>query len=124
LRMIQPPKDSLAPQSMVGCRGAVCGRAWSLPASHQEENMYLNWEALSYFDPNSPNPFATHGIPLANYGNYGGANYSAGEIGGHITGTSADPPPVDPLDALFYQHDLVYQTSTNPFVRAAADVQL
>jgi hypothetical protein len=63
--------------------------------------MNLNWEALSHFDPHSPDPFATHGIPLPNYGNYGGANYSAGEIGGHITGTSADPPPVDQLDALF-----------------------
>jgi hypothetical protein len=86
--------------------------------------MHLNWQAISHFDPSSPDPFATHGIPVPNYGNYGGANYSAGEIGGHITGTSADPPPVDPLDALFYQHDLVYQTSTNPLVRAAADVQL
>jgi hypothetical protein len=86
--------------------------------------MHLNWEAISHFDPNSPDPFATHGIPLPNYGNYGGANYSAGQIGGHITGTSADPPPVDQLDALFYQHDLVYQISTNPLVRAAADVQL
>jgi hypothetical protein len=86
--------------------------------------MHLNWDAISHFDPKSPDPFATHGIPLPNYGNYGGANYSAGRIGGHITGTSADPPPVDQLDALFYQHDLVYQTSTNALVRAAADVQL
>jgi len=45
-------------------------------------------------------------------------------VGGKITGTSADPPPVDPLDALFYQHDFAYQTSTNSLVRAAADVQL
>jgi hypothetical protein len=86
--------------------------------------MHLNWQAISHFDPSSPGPFATHGIPVPNYGNYGGANYSAGQIGGQITGTSADPPPVDALDMLFYQHDLVYQTSTNPLVRAAADVQL
>jgi hypothetical protein len=92
--------------------------------SFQEEIMNLNWEALSYFDPHSPDPFATHGIPLPNYGNYGGANYSAGEIGGQITGTSTDPLPVDQLDQLFYEHDLVYQTSTDPLVRAAADVQL
>ena len=45
-------------------------------------------------------------------------------MGGKITGTSADPPPIDPLDALFYEHDFVYQSSTNPLVRAAADVQL
>ncbi|MEH2536580.1 MULTISPECIES: hypothetical protein [unclassified Bradyrhizobium] len=86
--------------------------------------MYINWETRSYFDFNSLDPFATHGIPLPTYGNYGGPNYSAGEVGGTITGTSADPPPVDPLDALFYQHDLAYQTSTDPLVRAAADVQL
>jgi hypothetical protein len=24
--------------------------------------MHLNWEAISHFDPNSPDPFATHGI--------------------------------------------------------------
>jgi hypothetical protein len=86
--------------------------------------MYINWDARSYFDLHSPDPFATHGIPLPTYGNYGGPNYSAGQVGGKITGTPADPPPVDELDALFYQHDLVYQTSTNPLVRAAADVQL
>ncbi len=86
--------------------------------------MYINWETRSYFDFNSLDPFATHGIPLPTYGNYGGPNYSAGELGGKITGTSADPAPVDPLDALFYQHDFVYQSSTNPLVRAAADVQL
>ena len=85
--------------------------------------MYINWETRSYFDFNSLDPFATHGIPLPTYGNYGGPNYSAGEVGGQITLTSADPPPVDPLDALFYQHDFVYQSSTEPLDRAAADVQ-
>ena len=86
--------------------------------------MYLNWDALSHFDPKTADPFATHGIPLPNYGNYGGPNYSAGKIGGHITQTSADPPPVDALDALFYQHDLAYQTSKDPTVLAAADIHL
>ena len=86
--------------------------------------MHINWEARSYFDFNSLDPFATHGIPLPTYGNYGGPNYSAGEVGGKITGTSADPPPVDPLDALFKTHDLVYQTTQDPLARATADVQL
>ncbi|MGY3610938.1 MULTISPECIES: hypothetical protein [unclassified Bradyrhizobium] len=90
----------------------------------EEETMHINWEARSYFDPNSPDSFATHGIPLPTYGNYGGPNYSAGEVGGKITGTSADPPPVDQLDALFFRHDFAYQTSTEPSARAAADVQL
>jgi len=62
--------------------------------------MHLNWEAISHFDPSSPGPFAKRGIPIPNYGNYGGANYSAGVIGGHITGTSVDPPPVDTRCAL------------------------
>jgi hypothetical protein len=48
--------------------------------------MHINWEARSYFDPNSPDPFATHGIPLPTYGNYGGPNYSAGEVDGKIAG--------------------------------------
>ena len=86
--------------------------------------MYINWEARSYIVPNSPDPFVTHGIPLPTYGNYGGPNYSAGEVGGKITGTSADPPSVDPLDKLFYLHDFAYQTSADPLERAAADVQL
>jgi hypothetical protein len=42
--------------------------------------MHLNWDAISHFNPNSPDPFAAHGIPLPNYANYGVANYSAGEI--------------------------------------------
>jgi hypothetical protein len=56
------------------------------------------------------------------YGNYGGFNYSAGMLGGTITETS--PDPVDPLDALFFQHDFVYQTSTDPAALREADVDL
>jgi hypothetical protein len=63
--------------------------------------------------------FADH---LLTYGNYGGLNYSAGVVGGTITDSS--PPPVDPIDTLFYQHDLVYQNSTDPAVLRTADVQL
>ena len=59
---------------------------------------------------------------MLTYGNYGGLNYSAGVVGGTITDSS--PPPVDPIDALFYQHDLVYQNSTDPAVLQTADVQL
>lgn len=59
---------------------------------------------------------------MLTYGNYGGQNYSAGVVGGTITDSS--PPPVDPIDALFYQHDLVYQNSTDPEALRTADVQL
>ena len=48
------------------------------------------------------------------YGNYGGLDYTAGQIGGTITGTTADPAPVDAYDALFYQHDLAYTFTSDP----------
>jgi hypothetical protein len=93
--------------------------------------MNIDWkDATLRFDPNSPDPFATHGIPLPVYGNYGGPNWSAGQVGGVITQTSADPPPVDDLDELFYAHDFVYQTHPNPgdpndlAVRIQADIVL
>jgi hypothetical protein len=56
------------------------------------------------------------------YGNYGGFNYSNGMVGGTIT--ESPLPPVDPLDTLFFQHDFVYQTSTDPAVLREADVDL
>jgi len=95
--------------------------------------MNINWkDATLRFDPNSPDPFATHGIPLPVYGNYGGPNWSAGQVGGTITGNPLiDPPPVDALDALFFAHDFVYQIHPNPqtnpadlFARIGADVVL
>jgi hypothetical protein len=87
--------------------------------------MNIDWkDATLRFDPNSPDPFATHGIPLPVYGNYGGPNWSAGQVGGKITGTPTDPLPVDDLDALFKAHDFVYQTTQDPQARAAADIQL
>ena len=71
--------------------------------------MYINWEPSLNFDPTDPlNAFATHGLPVPTYGNYGGAGYTAGTIGG-TTPETPNPAPVDALDALFYQHDLVYQ---------------
>jgi Ca2+-binding RTX toxin-like protein len=56
------------------------------------------------------------------YGNYGGLNYSAGVVGGTITENS--PPPVDAYDAAFYLHDLAYQSSSDPAVHLAADIQV
>jgi hypothetical protein len=85
--------------------------------------MFINWEDSTLrFDPVSPDPFATHGIPLPVYGNYGGPNWSAGQVGGIIT--SSSPNGVDPLDEAFKQHDLVYQNTQDPLLRAGADVQL
>jgi Ca2+-binding RTX toxin-like protein len=62
------------------------------------------------------------GSTTLTYGNYGGSNYSSGTVGGTITETS--PPPINAYDALFYLHDLAYQSSSDPAVLLAADVQL
>jgi hypothetical protein len=74
---------------------------------------HINWDATLHFDPHDPlNAFATHGIPVPTYGNYGGAGYTAGQFGVRTPEPSQLTPetqPVDQLDQLFYQHDLVHQ---------------
>jgi hypothetical protein len=102
--------------------------------------MFINWDVTARFDPNSlvasTQGISTHGIPIPSYGNYGGPNYSAGVEGG----TTPEPgsadflahPPKDPLDQLFYTHDLTYQHVKDglvppqdiPNVIAQADVDL
>jgi hypothetical protein len=74
--------------------------------------MFPNWDAF-HFDGNT-----------LTYGNYGGLDYSAGTLGGTITGTSADPVPVDAYDALFYQHDLAYKHSSDPAELLQAHIQV
>jgi hypothetical protein len=83
----------------------------------------INWDVTTSYK----------GIPLPTYGNYGGFNYTAGEVGG-ITpqlptdGSAPSPAPVDwstqGLDTQFYYHDLVYQNTNNPNKIAQADVTL
>jgi hypothetical protein len=89
--------------------------------------MFINWNVTTRFDPNSLQP-STHGIPVPSYGNYGGPNYSAGVEGGTTPETPTNPAPVDALDFLFWQHDLVYQHVQNgaapPTAIAPADVLL
>jgi hypothetical protein len=89
--------------------------------------MFINWNVTTRFDPNSLEP-STHGIPVPSYGNYGGPNYSAGVEGGTTPETPTNPAPVDALDFLFWQHDLVYQHVKNgaapPTAIAPADVHL
>jgi hypothetical protein len=95
--------------------------------------MNINWtDSTLRFDPNSPDPFATHGIPLPVYGNYGGPNWSAGQVGGTITGNPLiDPAPADDLDLLFFTHDFAYQSHPDPIhnpvdlvARIQADIAL
>ena len=71
----------------------------------------------SLVDYGFPNPdyFDFYGDTLV-YGYYGGQDYSAGQIDGTITLTSADPVPVDAYDQAFYDHDWVAQTSSDPDV--------
>lgn len=69
----------------------------------------VNWEPNLHFHPTSLDPLATHGIPVPTYGNYGGPGYTAGTLGGTTPNPPPNPLPVDPLDALFYQHDFVFQ---------------
>jgi hypothetical protein len=84
----------------------------------------INWDPNLSFDPTSLDPFATHGIPIPTYGNYGGPGYTAGTLGGTAS-VPANPPPVDPLDQLFYAHDLALQESNgNPQVIVAASIAL
>jgi hypothetical protein len=56
------------------------------------------------------------------YGNYGGLDYSAGTENGRITGTPADPAPVDDYDWSFYKHDLALQHASNTHERLEAHV--
>ena len=58
------------------------------------------------------------------YGNYGGLDYSAGTENGTITGTTADPAPVDAYDQLFYEHDLALQQASSPEARLEAHVDV
>jgi len=86
---------------------------------------HINWDPHLSFDPtNVADPFATHGIPIPTYGNYGGPGYSAGTLGGTAS-FPANPPPVDPLDQLFYEHDFALQTANgNPQLIVGATVLL
>jgi len=85
---------------------------------------HINWDPHLSFDPTSLDPFATHGIPIPTYGNYGGPGYTAGTLGGTAT-FPPSPAPVDALDALFYAHDFALQQANgNPQIIVAASIDL
>ena len=97
--------------------------------SKPSETGFINWEPNLFFHPTSLDPFATHGIPIPTYGNYGGPGYTAGTMGGTTPPPPPNPPPMDALDALFYEHDLVFQqfhdgVIEDPAVLIQASVQL
>ena len=86
--------------------------------------MYINWTKDVYIDPVTltagPGP---NGIPIPTYGNYGGPDYSDGSVGGIIP-TSGALRWVDPLDHLFFNHDLAYQNSGATTEIPSADLTL
>ena len=86
---------------------------------------HINWDPTVHFNPTDLGDFfATHGIPIPTYGNYGGPGYTAGTLGGTAS-VPADPPPVDALDQLFYEHDLALQQANgNPAAILGASVLL
>jgi hypothetical protein len=86
----------------------------------------INWEPNLFFDPTSLDPFASHGIPIPTYGNYGSPGYSAGTLGGTTPPPpNPDPPPLDALDELFYAHDFALQEANgNLQVIVAASIDL
>jgi hypothetical protein len=77
--------------------------------------MSINWFVLTP---------GVEGIAFPTYGEYGGPNYTGGEVvppGGTRDFTAI---PVDTLDAYFKAHDLVYAESTDPLTLAKADLAL
>ncbi len=72
-----------------------------------------------------PNPKYFHiGDNGIYYGLYGGLDYSAGVEDGEITGSPADPAPVDAFDLLFYNHDYALQQATTREERLEAHVEV
>lgn len=60
------------------------------------------------------------GIPVPTYGEYGGPNWTGGQVVGDDEPGDYTVPPEDPLDALFRKHDMAYD-QPNTFRRAVAD---
>ena len=76
----------------------------------------INWTKDVFIDPVAltagPGP---GGIPIPTYGNYGGPDYSDGQVGGAVplipgTGKPDFSTAVDKLDTLFEAHDFAYQS--------------
>jgi hypothetical protein len=62
-------------------------------------------------------------IPVPTYGQYGGPNWSGGEVVGDNEPGNYDVPPEDRLDALFRDHDQAYD-QPDTLLRAQADLRL
>ena len=105
---------------------------------------HINWDTPFFFNP-ATGQGASEGSPGAvafpTYGNYGGALYQSGKIGGALLTKPDGSPytyaelthigtaqqvPVDPLDYLFYRHDVASSESGAGYsdAQATADAAL
>ena len=105
---------------------------------------HINWDTPFFFDP-ATGQGAAEGSPGAvafpTYGNYGGAEYQSGKIGGALLSKpdgsaytyaelthigTASKVPVDQLDYLFYRHDVASSESGAGYsdAQASADAVL
>jgi hypothetical protein len=91
---------------------------------------HINWTTDVFIDPVTftagPGP---DGIPIPTYGNYGGPDYSDGEVGGAVPVIPGTNMPdfstaVDPLDKLFEAHDFAYQSQPSANEIPVADLAL
>ena len=90
----------------------------------EEIAMNINWTTDVFINPVTLTASAgPNGIPIPTYGNYGGPDYSDGQVGGHIP-PGGGVQPVDQLDALFKAHDFAYQSSPSATELPVADLNL
>jgi hypothetical protein len=89
---------------------------------------HINWTTDVFIDPvtftGGPGP---DGIPVPTYGNFGGPDYSNGQIGGAVPVIGGKPDlskAVDPLDILFEIHDFAYQSQPSANEIPVADLAL
>lgn len=77
--------------------------------------MSINWLILSPPDQE---------VQIPTYGNYGGPDYTGGLLRQPGEPVSFEAPPIDPLDALFLQHDREVLLADTPLEQAEADLKL
>ena len=105
---------------------------------------HINWDTPFFFDPSTGHsaPQGTPGaVPFPTYGNYGGADYQSGQLGGILLTKADGSPytyaellqsanalvhPLDQLDYLFYIHDVKSFAAGSNYsdTQAAADAAL
>jgi len=88
----------------------------ALPHGHLDDGP-INWDVLA------PAPAPYEGLSVPTYLNFGGPNYSGGELVGPGETADFSVPALDLLDAAFKVHDQAYE-STSLSARATADIAL